>query len=120
MKLADMSGFTSKALVFLVLAFTMSACMMTTNRPITAVGPNFATSYEAAQLASREIHADDRRRISLELTKPGQRKYAAVVAAARDFLAGKMRHLNADDRATVLHAMQLLHGAFADSPDEEG
>src|SRR5436190_14288502 len=55
----------------------------------------------AAKLASREIHARDRRRVSLELTKPGQRKYAAVVDAARNFLAGKMRHLKADERATV-------------------
>jgi DNA-binding MarR family transcriptional regulator len=73
----------------------------------------------AARLASREIHAGDRRRVSLALTKTGQRKFAEVVEAARKFLAGKMRHLSADERATVLRAMQLLHGAFADAPDEE-
>ncbi|MEO7319238.1 MAG: MarR family transcriptional regulator [Chthoniobacteraceae bacterium] len=73
----------------------------------------------AAKLASREIHAQDRRRVSLELTKSGQRKYAAVVDAARDFLAAKMRHLKADERATVVGAMQLLHDAFADAPHEE-
>ena len=73
----------------------------------------------AAKLANRETHAGDRRRISLELTKAGRRKYDAMVAAARDFLAGKMRHLSAAERAAVVAAMQTLQRAFADAPDEE-
>ncbi len=73
----------------------------------------------AAKLASREPHAGDRRRVSLGLTKAGGRKYDAVVAAARAFLAGKMRHLSATQRTAVLGAMQTLHRAFADAPDDE-
>ena len=73
----------------------------------------------AAKLTSREPHAEDRRRVSLGLTKAGSRKYDAVVAAAREFLAGKMRHLSSAERATVLGAMQTLQHAFADAPDEE-
>ena len=73
----------------------------------------------AAKLASREPHAGDRRRVSLELTKAGRRKYEAVVHAAREFLAGKLRHLTATERAALVGAMSLLHRAFADAPDEE-
>ena len=73
----------------------------------------------AAKLASRETHAEDRRRVSLELTREGRRKYEAVVQAAREFLAGKLRHLSAAERAALLGAMSLLHRAFADAPDEE-
>lgn len=73
----------------------------------------------ASNLASRETHARDRRRVSLALTRPGQRKYEAVVASARDFLSAKMRHLNPDERAAVLRAMELLHTAFAEAPDED-
>ena len=73
----------------------------------------------AAKLASRETHAGDRRRVSLELTKLGRRRYETVVLAAREFLAGKLRHLSAAERATLLGAMSLLHCAFADAPDEE-
>ena len=73
----------------------------------------------AAKLASRKTPAGDRRRVSLELTAAGRRKYEAVVEAAREFLAVKMRHFNATERAAVLGAMSLLHRAFADAPDEE-
>ncbi len=73
----------------------------------------------AAKLASRETPAGDRRRVSLELTKAGRREYGAVVQAAREFLAGKLRHLNATERASLLDAMSLLKRAFADAPDEE-
>ncbi len=73
----------------------------------------------AAKLASRKTPAGDRRRVSLELTKPGRRKYEAVVQAAREFLAGKLRHLSAAERAALLSAMNLLRHAFADAPDEE-
>ena len=73
----------------------------------------------AAKLASRETHSGDRRRVSLELTKAGRRKYEAVLLAAREFLAGKLDHLSAVERASLLGAMSLLHRAFADAPDEE-
>ena len=73
----------------------------------------------AAKLASRKAHAGDRRRVSLELTRAGRRKYEAVVQAAREFLAGKLGHLSAAERASLLGAMSLLHRAFADAPDEE-
>ena len=73
----------------------------------------------AAKFASRETHAEDRRRISLELTKTGRRKYDAVVETARGFLAGKLGHLGTRERACLLDAMSLLHRAFADAPDEE-
>jgi DNA-binding MarR family transcriptional regulator len=73
----------------------------------------------AAKLASRETPAGDRRRVSLELTSAGRRKYEAVVEAAREFLARKLRHLNASERASLLDAMILLKRAFADAPDEE-
>ena len=72
-----------------------------------------------AKLVMREIHSEDRRRISLELTTAGQRKYAAVVSAAREFLAEKMRVLSETERATILRAMRILQRAVADAPDEE-
>jgi DNA-binding MarR family transcriptional regulator len=73
----------------------------------------------STQLASREPHAADRRRISLALTPAGRLKHEAVVQAAREFLARKMRHLKPTERATVWRAMKILHEAFADAPDEE-
>lgn len=73
----------------------------------------------AAKLASRETPPGDRRRISLKLTPAGRRKYEAVVVAAREFLARKLRHLKPSERASLLAAMSLLHNAFADAPDEE-
>ena len=73
----------------------------------------------AAKLVTRDLHSGDRRRISLELTGAGRRRYAAVVDAAREFLAAKMRKLSDTERATVLRAMSVLHRAFADAPDEE-
>ena len=73
----------------------------------------------AAKLASRETHARDRRRVSLALTKTGRRKHEAVVQAAREFLAGKLRQHSADERAALLSAMKLLRKAFAVAPDED-
>lgn len=73
----------------------------------------------SAKLASRETHAGDRRRVSLELTKSGRRKYESVVQTAREFLAGKLSHLSATERASLLEAVSLLHRAFANAPDDE-
>jgi DNA-binding MarR family transcriptional regulator len=73
----------------------------------------------AAGLVSRREHARDRRRVSLELTVGGHRRYGAVLRSARKFLAGEMQHLGAKDRAAVFSAMQTLHRVFADAPDEE-
>jgi DNA-binding MarR family transcriptional regulator len=73
----------------------------------------------AAGLFSRREHARDRRRVSLELTAAGNRRYGAVVRSARKFLAGEMQHLAATDRDAVCSAMQTLHRVFASAPDEE-
>src|SRR4051794_8743002 len=62
----------------------------------------------AARLANRATPSGDRRRISLDLTKAGRRKYDTVVSAAREFLAGKMRHLSTRERTAVLESMQTL------------
>jgi DNA-binding MarR family transcriptional regulator len=72
-----------------------------------------------AGLVSRSVHARDRRRVSLELTAAGNRRYGAVLRSARKFLAGEMQHLAAAERAAVCSAMQTLHRVFAEAPDEE-
>lgn len=72
-----------------------------------------------AGLVSRKEHARDRRRVSLELTVAGNRRYGAVLRSARKFLAGEMQHLAVKDRTAVCSALQTLHRVFANAADEE-
>ena len=48
------SGIAARAVVSLLIALAASSCRMTPNHPVTAVGPDFAMSYEAAQRALKE------------------------------------------------------------------
>jgi DNA-binding MarR family transcriptional regulator len=73
----------------------------------------------AGGLVSRREHARDRRRVSLELTAAGTRRYGAVLRSARKFLAGEMQHFAAPEREAVISAMQTLQRVFAGAPDEE-
>jgi DNA-binding MarR family transcriptional regulator len=73
----------------------------------------------ASGLVSRETQSQDRRRVSLELTAAGRRKYGTVLRSARKFLAGEMQHLSESVRAEVVLAMETLRGIFADAPDGE-
>src|SRR4051812_27896856 len=72
-----------------------------------------------AKLVNRENHATDRRRISLELTSAGHRRYASVLSAAREFLSSAMDQLSDEDRAGVTTSMQTLQRVFAAAPDHE-
>ena len=72
-----------------------------------------------AKLVNREGHPTDRRRISLELTKAGHRRYESVLGAAREFLSSALDELTEDDRVCVASTMQMLHRIFAGAPDGE-
>jgi DNA-binding MarR family transcriptional regulator len=72
-----------------------------------------------AKLVNREGHPTDRRRISLELTRAGHRRYESVLSVAREFLSTALDDLTEEDRAGVAAAMQTLHRIFASAPDAE-
>ena len=65
------------------------------------------------KLLIRQSYSDDRRRITLELTARGdtllQSAHASTQAALAEWLSG----LGESDRATVVHAMQILQPLFA-------
>jgi len=66
------------------------------------------------KLVTRLGHADDRRRMILQLTGPGR----ALVRAAREMtaatIAARFSALDAGERATIVRAMDLLYRVFTD------
>lgn len=62
---------------------------------------------------TREIAAEDRRRVILVLTALGEATLGSVHQSVVTCLADILRGLSASDRATVTRAMELLRSAFA-------
>ena len=67
------------------------------------------------KLLIRQSHADDRRRITLELTARGAALLQSAHASTQAALAERLAELGENDRATVMRAMQILHPLFARS-----
>ncbi len=65
------------------------------------------------KLLIRQSHADDRRRITLELTARGDALLQSAHASTQAALAQRLSELDESDRATVARAMQILQPLFA-------
>ena len=65
------------------------------------------------KLVARSSHADDRRRITLELTPRGCSVWQSARESTQAALAEKMATLTETDRASVVHAMRILQPLFA-------
>ena len=63
-------------------------------------------------LVTRRSHPDDRRRITLSLTRQGRSMLESARAATQSSLAGRLDALSASNRARVARAMGLLRGLF--------
>jgi len=65
------------------------------------------------KLIVRSGHADDRRRITLELTSRGCALWESARESTQASLVEKLSTLNENDRATVVRAMRILQPLFA-------
>lgn len=70
------------------------------------------TSLVARSLVERTESATDRRCITLTLTSQGRAQLDAVVQSARLSLATELAKVPAEQRATVIEAMQILRSVF--------
>lgn len=64
-------------------------------------------------LLEREVDPDDRRRVSLSLTRRGTKAFRAALAATELALAHTLEGLNARQNGQVSAAMRLLRDVFA-------
>ncbi len=62
--------------------------------------------------AVRRTHADDRRRMTLELTERGQSTLRTARDATQDYLAEQLETLSSEDRNTVAKSMRILRSIF--------
>ncbi|MEN6357304.1 MAG: MarR family transcriptional regulator [Armatimonadota bacterium] len=67
-------------------------------------------------LVKRESSADDRRRITLNLTDKGKEVFGAAAKATRECIAEKLSSLTDGQRQTVIEAMNILTQTFAPTP----
>jgi len=59
-------------------------------------------------LVKRRTDQDDRRRMTLMLTESGRARMISAREATVAHLENILRQLSAEDRSTILHAMELL------------
>ncbi len=71
-------------------------------------------------LVHRDSHPDERRRISLTLTRAGSQHLRAARTATRRRLAEILGALPAPDRATISAGVSLLRHAFGSPKDVDG
>ncbi len=74
----------------------------------------------ARRLVIRETHPEDRRRMTLALTKNGQAALAAARKATRDCLAESLAALSDAERTTIVKAMESLRLVFSQESRERG
>jgi MarR family transcriptional regulator for hemolysin len=70
-------------------------------------------------LVRREVHPDDRRRVTLSLTRQGRAVQEAARAATQSSLAQRLAALSASERARVVEVMELLRPLFASGREAE-
>ena len=73
----------------------------------------------ARSLVKREMHPDDRRRVTLTLTAHGKSLFKSAHSATQACLAEQMATLSASDRATVAQAMRILRPLLASRREAE-
>ena len=70
-------------------------------------------------LVKREMHPDDRRRVTLALTARGQSLFESAHSATQACLAEQIATLSTTDRATVAQAMRILRPLLASRREAE-
>jgi DNA-binding MarR family transcriptional regulator len=70
-------------------------------------------------LVKREIHPDDRRRVTLALTARGRSHFQSAHDVTQACLAERLGTLSASDRATVAQAMRILRPLLASEREVE-
>ena len=68
--------------------------------------------------AVRRTHADDRRRMTLELTERGQSTLRIARDATQDYLAEQLQSLSSEDRNTVTKSMRILRSTFEEKTSQ--
>jgi DNA-binding MarR family transcriptional regulator len=68
--------------------------------------------------ATRVVDPDDRRKVILDLTAAGRRKYGAALKYTADFLSERVAELSDNERASVARAMNALNRVFTEDPPE--
>ena len=71
----------------------------------------------SAGLLVREHDSEDRRRVMIQLTAAGKRKYETAVRTSEAYLSERIERLDAAARGEVLRAMRALHTLFEDPPE---
>ncbi len=71
------------------------------------------------KLITRRESTEDRRRMTLSLTKSGADILRAAGQATQNHLKDVLRELSADELSTILRALTLLHPLFAKGMKEE-
>jgi len=71
-------------------------------------------------LVARHSDPLDRRKIALQLTASGVKRYAATRQATAEFLTERVAEVSPDERACIASAMRTLRGIFSDEPPEIG
>jgi DNA-binding MarR family transcriptional regulator len=66
-------------------------------------------------MMTREEHPDDRRRIRLAVTEPGEAILEASTRGTMTYLAKKLSGVSADDREIIVKAMETLRSVFTNS-----
>lgn len=65
----------------------------------------------------REASPDDRRRVTLVLTKQGRAAFDAARRETRTRLVEKMKALSPSEREEIVRALKLLREVFAPTPE---
>jgi DNA-binding MarR family transcriptional regulator len=68
--------------------------------------------------ATRVVDPEDRRKVILDLTAAGRRKYAGALKYTADFLSERVADLSESERTAVARAMNALNRVFTEDPPE--
>jgi DNA-binding MarR family transcriptional regulator len=72
------------------------------------------------KLVTREIHAGDRRRVTLDLTRRGRTCLQAAHDSAQASLAARFAPLDAEERSVIVRALEILYPLFAVEGERSG
>lgn len=114
---ADLSVPQFRALVFLARVDGASLSDVAAHLGLTAATTSVMIDglVERGQVI-RQVHPEDRRRITLGLTASGQAAMAAALQTTRARLAERLTALPDAERLAVVEAMQVLRSVFATEP----
>jgi DNA-binding MarR family transcriptional regulator len=71
-------------------------------------------------LMSRQEDPEDRRRMTLTLTRDGRARFESAHEATMTYLEQRLRHLSASERATITASMRILRERFVGGEKSAG